>query len=81
MFRHEDITVSRNAPGQNIQLDSSAVKSLCRNMSMPKHLGAKTFPCRNLYGAKIIPLQKYPNVFTKKILASVTKSLFGQVAP
>ena len=63
----------------------SAVKSLCRNISIPKHLGAKIFLCRNLHGAKIIPLLKHPNVFfTKKLqrkLASVTKSLFGQVAP
>ena len=65
-FMHEDITVSRNAPGQIIQLDSSTVKSLCQNISMPTHLGAKTFPCRNLHGAKSIPLLKHPNVFYQK---------------
>ena len=66
MFRHGDISVPHTAPRQNMQLNPSAVKSLCLNISVPKYLWYQNIPMQESPWCQNYPLAEISQCFLPK---------------
>ena len=62
-FRHGDISVPHTTPRQNMQLNPSAVKSLCLNISVPKYLWYQNIPMQESPCCQNYPLAEISQCF------------------